>query len=119
MLKAAYEIRDELDKIEPNRYPWKFADADRNGLECSQRNKLRKLTRDLYYYSSGIGGLVVHEFGWKKNHGIAAASAVLMAAQVLNDAGVETNYLNGIFGWLWGDGFVWPHPRYSPVKTII
>jgi hypothetical protein len=41
-----------------------------------------------------------------------------MAAQVLNDAGTETNYLNGIFGWLWGDGFVLPHPRYSSIKTI-
>ena len=119
LLKAAYEIRDELDKIAPNRYPWGFADADRNGLDCSQRNKLRRLTRELYVRSNGILGITDHAFGWKKNHGIAAASAVLMAAQVLNDAGTETNYLNGFFGWLWGDGFVLPHPRYSPVKTII
>ncbi len=117
LLKASYEIKTELrDK---GRNPWGFGDADRNGLDCSQRNKLRRATRELYTYSEGWLSITDHKYGWKKNHGIAAASAVLMAAQVLNDAGVETNYLNGIFGWLWGDGFVWPHPKYSPVKTII
>jgi hypothetical protein len=95
-------------------------DGDRNHSDgdCSPRNKLRKYTRDIYKYSEGDLGITEHAIGWKKNHGIACASALLMAAQVLNDAGTETNYLNGIFGWLWGDGFVWPHPRYSPVKAI-
>lgn len=32
--------------------------------------------------------------GLEKNHGIAAASTLLMAAQVLNDAGVETDFFN-------------------------
>jgi hypothetical protein len=118
LLKAAYEIRDELNLIKPpkNRHPWEFGDADRNGLDCSQRNKLRKLTRDLYYYSKGFDGIVEHATGWKKNHGIAAASALLMSAQVLNDAGTETNYFTGILGWLWGEGYVTPYPKYSPVK---
>ena len=85
-------------------------------IDCSPRNKLRQFARNLYLQSNSI---INSTSGWKKNHGIASASALLMAAQVLNDAGTETNYLNGIFGWLWGDGFVLPHPRYSPVKTII
>jgi hypothetical protein len=73
-------------------------DGDRNHSDgdCSPRNKLRKYTRDIYKYSEGDLGITEHAIGWKKNHGIAAASAILMAAQVLNDAGTETNYLNGI-----------------------
>ncbi len=66
------------------------SDADKS--ECHPRNKLRKLTRDLYKLSEGNLGVVEHKLGWKKNHGIAAASTLLMAAQVLNDAGVETSY---------------------------
>ncbi len=67
-------------------------DSDANNGKCHPRNKLRKLTRDLYLNSKGSFGIVEHKWGWKKNHGIAAASALLMAAQVLNDAGVETSY---------------------------
>jgi hypothetical protein len=93
-------------------------DGDRNSSDgdCSPRNKLREFTRYLYVQSNSI---VNSSTGWKKNHGIICLSAIGLGAIVLNDAGVETNYLNGIFGWLWGDGFVLPHPRYSPVKTII
>ncbi len=93
-------------------------DGDRNHSDgdCSPRNKLREFTRNLYVQSNSI---VNSSTSWKKNHGIICLSAIGLAAIVLNDAGVETNYLSGIFGWLWGDGFVLPHPRYSPVKTII
>jgi hypothetical protein len=113
LLKAAFEV-SELRNA--GRNPWGFGDKDRNTGDCSPRNKLRKYTRDIYKFSEGFTGIVEHAAGWKKNHGIAAASALLMAAQVLNDAGVETNYLNGIFGWLWGDGFNWPRPNYSPIN---
>lgn len=108
LLKAAYEV-SELRNA--GRNPWGYGDADRNtDGSCAPRRKLRKLSRDLYYYSNGLGGIVEHRFAWKRNHGIAAASALLMAAQVLNDAGVETNYISGLFDW------VMPYPRYSPVK---
>ncbi len=93
-------------------------DGDRNHSDgdCSPRNKLRQFARNIYSESNSI---INSTNGWKKNHGIICASTLLLAAQVLNDAGVETNYFAGIFGWLWGDGFVLPHPNYSPVKTII
>ena len=111
LLKSAYEIRAELDLISPHRYPWGFGDADANtDGSCAPRRKLRKATRDLYYYSEGLNGITEHAFGWKKNHGIAAASAVLMGAQVLNDAGVETNWITGLFDW------IMPHPKYSPIN---
>lgn len=118
LLKAAYEIRGELDTVALHRYPWKFGDADANtDGSCAPRRKLRKLTRDLYYYSSGLGGIVVHETGWKKNHGIAAASALLMSAQVLNDAGVETERIMGFISYVFTLGKEpWPYPRYSPVN---
>ena len=48
---------------------------------------LRSQTRNLYKMSKGALGIVTHRYGWKQNHGIASASALLMAAQVLNDAG--------------------------------
>jgi hypothetical protein len=45
LLKAAYELKTELrDK---GRNPYGFGDADKSDLDCSPRNKLRKLTRDL------------------------------------------------------------------------
>jgi hypothetical protein len=44
----------------------------------------------------GSWGTVNHPSGWKKNHGIIAASAIGMAAIVLNDAGVETNFITGL-----------------------
>ncbi len=113
LLKASYE--DSLLR-NAGRNPWGFGDADRNSGDCSPRNKLRKYTRDIYKYSEGDFGITEHAIGWKKNHGIAAASAVLMSAQVLNDAGVETNYLTGLLGWLWGDGFNIPRPNYSPIN---
>jgi len=120
LLKAAYEL-PELRNA--GRNPWGFANADRNGLNCSPRQKLRKLTRDLYYYSEGGLGIVEHNWGWKKNHGIAAASALLMAAQVLNDAGVETDFFNTWYSYIPVIGWAirtiaepWPHPKYSPIN---
>jgi hypothetical protein len=112
LLKASYEITELRAGY---RYVWGFGDSDRNIFKSSPRNKLRKLTRDLYQLSTGWSGIVEHQSGWKKNHGIAAACALLMSAQVLNDAGVETNILQGnfiyrIFG---GPGY---NPTYSPVK---
>jgi hypothetical protein len=91
-------------------------DSDRNKDKCSPRNKLRKLTRDIYKESMGINGIMTSRTGWKKNHGIAAASCLLMAAQVLNDAGVELNYGQFFFGWIWGEGTNWPRPNYSPIN---
>jgi hypothetical protein len=57
LLKAAYELPELRDSL---RNPFGFADADRNGLACSPRNKLRKLTRDLYQESQGVFGVVTH-----------------------------------------------------------
>jgi hypothetical protein len=89
MLKAACELPDLTSK---GIHPYAFGNSDANLYDCSPRNKLRRLTRELYMKSKGYFGIVEHKWGWKKNHGIAAASALLMAAQVLNDAGVETSY---------------------------
>ncbi len=120
LLKASAEV-SELRSANRNWYTNR--DSDRNKGGCSPRNKLRKLTRDLYYYSEGKTGIINHAFGWKKNHGIAAASALLMAAQVLNDAGVETSYLNLIasivfplYGLVHGFYEPIPHPKYSPIN---
>lgn len=113
LLKAAYEVPELRNN---GRNPYGFGDADRNGVKCSPRNKLRKLARDFYWQNNGSRGVIKHATGWKKNHGIKAASAMLIVAQVLNDAGVETNYLRGIFGWLTGKGFNQPRPNYSPVN---
>ncbi len=89
MLKAACELPDLTSK---GIHPYAFGNSDANLYDCSPRNKLRRLTRELYMKSKGYFGIVEHATGWKKNHGIAAASTLLMAAQVLNDAGVETSY---------------------------
>jgi hypothetical protein len=40
-------------------------------------------------------GIVTHRYGWKQNHGIACAAALLISAQVLNDAGIETSKRQG------------------------
>jgi hypothetical protein len=111
LLKGAYE-EDSL-RIK-NRNPYGFGDADRNGPKCSPRQKLRQLTRDFYTRCKDLDGIVEHWTGWKKNHGIACASALLMAAQVLNDAGVETSLIGGFFKWIFGEP--WPMPKYSPIK---
>jgi hypothetical protein len=95
---------------------WYNNDSDRNNGECSPRNKLRKTAKEFYWNSWGITGVITSRTGWKKNHGLMASGVLGMASVVLNDAGVETNYWNGTLGWLWGDGFVWPHPNYSPVN---
>ena len=63
LMKAAYELPELRDH---NRHLWGSGDADKNYSECSPRNKLRKLTRDLYYYSKGFDGIVEHIKGWKK-----------------------------------------------------
>jgi hypothetical protein len=77
----------------------KPSDYDRNDGDCSARNKMRQMAKELY--DEGMGGIgswgtVNHPSGWKKNHGIIAASAIGMAAIVLNDAGVETNFITGL-----------------------
>jgi hypothetical protein len=84
-------------------------DGDRNHSDgdCSPRNKLRQFARNIYSESNSI---INSTSGWKKNHGIICASALGMAAIVLNDAGVETNYFIGLFDW------VRPSPKYSPVN---
>ncbi|MDP3929434.1 MAG: hypothetical protein Q8R57_10465, partial [Bacteroidota bacterium] len=78
LLKAAYALPELRDSL---RNPFGFADADRNGLAFTPRNKLRKLTRDLYQESQGVRGVVTHHYGWKKNHGNAASAAILPFAQ--------------------------------------
>jgi hypothetical protein len=65
LMKAAYELPELKDH---NRHLWGSGDADKNYSECSPRNKLRKLTRDLYQESQGVFGVVTHRYGWKKNH---------------------------------------------------
>jgi hypothetical protein len=99
-------------------------DGDRNGGSCTARNKLRQFARNLYVESDYI---INSSLGWKKNHGIMCASALGVAAIVLNDAGVETglmgnaggllptigNFISGIFGSIVGEP--WPHPTYSPL----
>jgi hypothetical protein len=55
LMKAAYELPELRDSL---RNPFGFADADRNGLACTPRNKLRKLTRDLYQESQGARGVI-------------------------------------------------------------
>ncbi len=63
-------------------------DRDRNGGQCTARNKLRVFARNLYRQSNSI---INSTAGWKKNHGIICASALGMAAIVLNDAGTENS----------------------------
>ena len=57
---------------------------DRNGENCTARNKLRKFSRNLYAESNFV---INSRIGWKKNHGIICASVLGMAAIVLHDAG--------------------------------
>jgi len=111
LLKAANQVSDLNGRC----HYTSNTDGDRNQSNCSPRNKLRKLTRDLYYYSEGKMGVIEHAWGWKKNHGIAAASTLVLAAQVLNDAGVETRPVVGTLSWVFGRG-PFPHPKYSPVN---
>ncbi|MCX6187496.1 MAG: hypothetical protein NTU43_10960 [Bacteroidetes bacterium] len=92
-------------------------DQDKNGGNCTARNKLREFARNLYKQSDDI---INSWSGWKKNHGIICASALGMAAIVLNDAGTETSFLVGVWGWI-GDLFgeddgVEFAPYYSPIK---
>jgi len=87
-------------------------DGDRNLGPCSPRNKLRLYAKSLYENSDNI---INSRLGWKKNHGIICASALGMAAIVLNDAGTETKIGNFIFGWLpGGGGSNWPRPDWNP-----
>jgi len=58
LLKAAYEIPELRDNERNN---WGFGDADRNHSKSSPRNKLRKLTRDLYQLSTGWNGIIEHQ----------------------------------------------------------
>ncbi len=85
------------------------------GLECTPRNKLRQFARNLYKQSNDI---INSSMGWKKNHGIICASALGMAAIVLNDAGTETSFLVGVWGSIWnflgGEAEVEYAPNYSP-----
>ncbi|MFN9115449.1 MAG: hypothetical protein ACK5XN_35790, partial [Bacteroidota bacterium] len=112
MLKASAALPELVNS---SRNYYNNFDSDKNKSKCSPRNKLRALMRDFYINCKGSGGIVEHWTGWKKNHGIKAASCLLMGAQVLNDAGVETNYLKGIFGFLWFD-YKTPRPNYSPIN---
>ncbi len=66
LIKAEYASNDLRFGIAP-RCKWGFGDYDRNDYNCSPRNKMRQLTKDLYYYSKGNFGIVEHKYGWKKN----------------------------------------------------
>ncbi len=68
------------------------SDFDRNDGSCRDRNKMRQMAKKLFDNSMGLQynwGTANHPAGWKKNHGIIAASALLTCAIVLNDAGVR------------------------------
>ncbi len=95
---------------------------DRNKGTCSPRNKLRRLARNVFNESDAV---INSPSGWKRNHGIICASAIGMAAIVLNDAGTELEsipyignflWLNGLIGLL-KDGVI-PQPDYSPIKWL-
>jgi hypothetical protein len=88
-------------------------DGDRNKDNCTARNKLREFSRNFYDESNRV---INSNLGWKKNHGIICASALGMASIVLNDAGVETEWISGIFGIFKHGGFHIPRPKYSPVN---
>lgn len=84
---AAYDA-----KLDESRWPLPKGDNDRNEGDCSPRNRLRLLARNFYAAAEGsFFGPIENRFTWKRNHGIMSASAIGMAAIVLNDAGVETN----------------------------
>ncbi|MFN4083641.1 MAG: hypothetical protein ACK4K9_08425 [Bacteroidia bacterium] len=63
MLKAACELPDLTSK---GIHPYAFCNSDANLYDCSPRNKLRRLTRELYMKSKGYFGIVEHKWGWKK-----------------------------------------------------
>ncbi len=112
-------------------------DGDKGNNNCSARNKLRQFSRNLYKESNSV---INSSAGWKKNHGIICCSALGMAAMVLNDAGVETDYtdwliyagagavagsifpgVGTVLGGLIGAAFYAstepiPHPNYSPIN---
>jgi len=91
-------------------------DIDKNGGQCTARNKLREFARNLYKQSDDI---INSWSGWKKNHGIICASALGMSAVVLNDAGTETNFFVGVWGSIkswFGTEEVEYAPNYSPLK---
>jgi PKD repeat protein len=111
-----------LPELETIKYYNNF-DSDANILDHSPRNKLRYQTRNLYKRSKGPFGLVTHRYGWKQNHGIACAAALLISAQVLNDAGVETDFFNKWYSYILIVGQIsrlilepMPHPNYSPIN---
>jgi hypothetical protein len=85
-------------------------DGDRSETDCTARNNLRLFARNFYITANGVLGPIESPTGWKKNHGIMAASAIGMAALVLNDAGVERNFVKALFS------FVRPAPNYSPIN---
>ncbi|NDC30560.1 MAG: hypothetical protein EBZ58_06410, partial [Bacteroidetes bacterium] len=92
------------------------SDQDKNGNKCTARNKLREFARNLYKQSDDI---INSWTGWKKNHGIICASALGMAAIVLNDAGTETNFFVGVWGSIkswFGTEEVEYAPNYSPLN---
>jgi hypothetical protein len=111
-----------LPELETIKYYNNF-DSDANILVHSPRNKLRSQTRNLYKASKGMFGIVTHRYGWKQNHGIACAAALLISAQVLNDAGVETDFFNKWYSFIPIIGQIarlilepMPHPNYSPIN---
>jgi hypothetical protein len=107
----AYDLLKAGGKLSPY-------DQDKMDYSWTPRNKLREFSKELYVESSKI---INSETGWKKNHGIICASALGMAAIVLNDAGVVKSVDNGLVRFL---HTIWnaitlqpiPHPNYSPVN---
>ena len=85
--------------ISSDRWPLEPYDLDRNSGTCSPRYRLRLFARNFYQTAKGWLGPIEHTKGWKKNHGIIAASAMLTCAIVLNDAGVRDI-----------------RPRWSPIR---
>lgn len=65
LLKAAYELPELRDSL---RNPFGFADADRNGLEFSPRNKLRIVIRDLYQENSDFKRVTFHSLDFLTFH---------------------------------------------------
>lgn len=97
---------------------YRFGDGDRNGGDCSARNKLREYTRNLYIEADEI---INNTAGWKKNHGLISAGVLGLAAIVLNDAGVTRSYWDipsNFFDYLTLDFTTWPRPNYSPLNWI-
>jgi hypothetical protein len=109
----AFELINYLqayDMLKTAKY-YKQGDGDRNAGDCSARNKIREYARNMHIQAEDV----INSFaGWKRNHGIICASSIGLASIVLNDAGVETKWGRGLFGFLWGEGFHIPRPNYSP-----